>query len=137
MTKKKKQADSYEGLQGHIKALETPSIESWAFQFPGSQTAISVTIPEFTCMCPKTGQPDFAAILISYTPAKVCVELKSLKLYLWSYRNEGIFHEEAINRILDDLVQACEPVSMMVTGEFNLRGGIRTVVTANYPYDPS
>jgi 7-cyano-7-deazaguanine reductase len=87
---------------------------------------------EFTCVCPRTGQPDFATIRIVYVPDQICVELKSLKLYLWSYRNEGAFHEAVINKILDDLVQACRPRKMTVTGDFNVRGGIHTTVTASH-----
>lgn len=86
--------------------------------------------PEFTCLCPKTGQPDFATIHIRYTPHKRCVELKSLKLYLWSFRNEGTFHEAVTNRILDDLVQSIQPRFMEVIGDFYVRGGIHTTVTA-------
>ena len=88
--------------------------------------------PEFTCLCPKTGQPDFATIRIRYVPDRACVELKSLKLYLWSYRNEGAFHEAVTNRILDDLVAAVEPLEMSVEGDFYVRGGIHTVVVASY-----
>ena len=89
--------------------------------------------PEFTCLCPKTGQPDFAHIKITYVPDELCVELKSLKLYLWSYRDEGAFHEAVTNRILDDLVAACAPRAMTVTGEFWVRGGIATVVEVSHP----
>ena len=89
--------------------------------------------PEFTCLCPKTGQPDFATIRITYVPGARCVELKSLKLYLWSFRDEGVFHEAVTNRILDDLVAALGPRSMTVKGEFYGRGGIRTVVEASHP----
>jgi 7-cyano-7-deazaguanine reductase len=88
---------------------------------------------EFTCVCPRTGQPDFASITIMYIPDKLCVELKSLKLYLWAYRDVGAYHEDVVNRILDDLVDACAPRSMTVTGDFFIRGGIHTVVTAGYP----
>ena len=88
--------------------------------------------PEFTCLCPKTGQPDFATIRIRYVPDRLCVELKSLKLYLWSYRSEGAFHEAVTNKILDDLVEAVDPIEMTVEGDFNIRGGIHTVVVANY-----
>jgi 7-cyano-7-deazaguanine reductase len=83
-------------------------------------------------VCPRTGQPDFANIRIRYVPAELCVELKSLKLYLWSYRNEGAFHEAVTNQILDDLVQAIKPRSMTVVGDFNVRGGIHTAVTVEY-----
>ena len=84
--------------------------------------------PEFTCLCPKTGQPDFATIRIRYTPDKLCVELKSLKLYLWSFRNEGAFHEKVTNQILDDLVKVTRPRLMEVEGDFFVRGGIHTVI---------
>jgi 7-cyano-7-deazaguanine reductase len=88
--------------------------------------------PEFTCVCPRTGQPDFATLRIRYVPAQLCVELKSLKLYLWSYRNEGAFHEAVTNQILDDLVEALQPKSMTVIGDFNVRGGIHTTINAEY-----
>jgi 7-cyano-7-deazaguanine reductase len=88
--------------------------------------------PEFTCICPVTGQPDFATIRISYTPAARCVELKSLKLYLWSYRDEGAFHEAVTNQILDDLVKVLEPRKLRVEGDFSVRGGIHTVVVAEH-----
>ena len=88
--------------------------------------------PEFTCLCPKTGQPDFAAIRIAYVPGKLCIELKSLKFYLWSFRNEGAFHEAVTNQILDDLVKACRPQRMEIEGDFFVRGGIHTVVKVNY-----
>jgi 7-cyano-7-deazaguanine reductase len=89
--------------------------------------------PEFTCVCPRTGQPDFATIRIRYIPDQLCVELKSLKLYLWSFRDQGAFHEDVINQILDDLVEACRPRKMTVIGDFNVRGGIHTTITASYP----
>jgi 7-cyano-7-deazaguanine reductase len=87
-------------------------------------------IPEFTCLCPKTGQPDFATLQLEYVPHAVCVELKSLKLYVWSYRNEGAFHEAVTNRILDDLVSLLRPRFIRLTPEFNVRGGIYTTVVA-------
>jgi len=93
--------------------------------------------PEFTCLCPKTGQPDFATFYIRYFPAKHCVELKSLKLYLWSYRDEGAFHEAVTNQILKDLVQACKPKFCEVEGEFYVRGGIYTTVRATYGREPT
>ena len=92
--------------------------------------------PEFTCLCPKTGQPDFAELEIRYIPDKVCIELKSLKLYLWSFRNEGAFHEKVINDILDDLVKVSSPRWMEVIGVFNVRGGIHTTVSASYEAPP-
>ena len=112
----------------------TPSKQLETFPNPGPERdfEIAMECPEFTCICPRTGQPDFATIRIRYVPAELCVELKSLKLYLWSYRDEGAFHEAVINRILDDLVQACQPRAMTVVGDFNVRGGIHTTVTAEY-----
>ena len=92
--------------------------------------------PEFTCLCPMTGQPDFADIVIEYTPGKLCVELKALKLYLWSYRDEGAFHEAVTNRILDDLVEALDPTWIRVEGKFFVRGGIATTVTAEHGCQP-
>jgi 7-cyano-7-deazaguanine reductase len=93
--------------------------------------AVNIEFPEFTCVCPKTGLPDFATIKIEYIPDKLIVELKSLKLYFVSYRNVGTFHEDVINQILRDLVAACQPRKMTVVGEFNVRGGIKTTVTAS------
>jgi 7-cyano-7-deazaguanine reductase len=112
-----------------------PSKELETFANPrrGRDYEISMECPEFTCVCPRTGQPDFATIRIRYVPDQLCLELKSLKLYLWSFRNEGAFHEDVINRILDDLVKACQPRKMTVIGDFNVRGGIHTVITAEYP----
>jgi 7-cyano-7-deazaguanine reductase len=100
---------------------------------PHRDYEIRFDCPEFTCVCPLTGQPDFATIRISYVPDRLCVELKSLKLYLWSYRNEGAFHEAVTNRILDDLVGALKPRRCEVTGDFYVRGGIHTVVVARHP----
>ena len=108
------------------------TLETFANPKPGRDYTIEFTCPEFTCLCPKTGQPDFATVEIRYVPNKTCVELKSLKLYLWSFRNEGHFHEDVTNRILDDLVAAVRPRSMEVTGDFLIRGGIHTVVTATH-----
>ncbi len=93
---------------------------------------IEFICPEFTCVCPKTGQPDFATIKINYIPNQLCVELKSLKLYLWSYRDEGAFHEAVTNQILDDLVKAISPKFMEVVGDFFVRGGIHTIITAQH-----
>ena len=108
------------------------NLETFPNPNPGRDYEIEMECPEFTCVCPRTGQPDFATIRICYVPAELCVELKSLKLYLWSYRNEGAFHEAVINRILDDLVQAVRPKTMTVVGDFNVRGGIHTTVTASH-----
>jgi 7-cyano-7-deazaguanine reductase len=100
---------------------------------PGRAYNIDIVCPEFTSLCPITGQPDFGTIRISYEPGPRCLELKSLKLYIWSYRQEGAFYEDVVNRVLDDLVAACEPQTMTVRGEFNVRGGMSTTVTARHP----
>ncbi len=107
-------------------------LETFPNPAPDRDYKIHFDCPEFTCVCPKTGQPDFATIRCTYVPDELCVELKSLKLYLWSFRDEGAFHEAVINQILDDLVQACQPRRMRITGDFYPRGGIHTVVTVNY-----
>ncbi len=99
---------------------------------PGREYSIRIRIPEFTCLCPKTGQPDFATLLLVYIPAGRCVELKSLKQYIWSYRNQGAFHEAVTNRILDDLVSVTAPHFMRLTARFNVRGGIYTTVSAEH-----
>jgi 7-cyano-7-deazaguanine reductase len=109
---------------------ELPEIECWPNQFPGYD--ISISMPEFTSICPKTGLPDFGTVHIRYRPDKLCLELKSLKGYFQAYRNLGIFYENAVNRILRDVVKACRPVSAKVTGEFNTRGGMRAVIEADY-----
>jgi len=111
----------------------TKALETFPNPRPGRDYAISFECPEFTCLCPRTGQPDFATMRIEYVPARLCVELKSLKLYLWSFRDEGHFHEDVTNRILDDLVALLKPRRMTVVGDFNVRGGIHTVVTATHP----
>jgi 7-cyano-7-deazaguanine reductase len=97
---------------------------------PDRDYTIRIRIPEFTCLCPKTGQPDFATLHVEYVPERLCVELKSLKLYIWSYRDKGGFHEAVTNQILDDLSDVCEPRFMRITAEFNVRGGIYTTVVA-------
>ena len=102
---------------------------------PERDYTIRISIPEFTCLCPKTGQPDFATLLLEYIPDQQCVELKSLKLYVWSFRNEGAFHEAVTNEILDDLVKACAPRFMRLTAVFNVRGGIGTTVVAEHRAD--
>ena len=106
-----------------------PEIETWPNQFPGRDYEIEISSPEFTSVCPKTGQPDFGTLTFTYTPAEVCVELKSLKLYLQRFRNQGIFYEDVVNRLLDDFVQACQPRRLRVIGAFTPRGGITTTVT--------
>lgn len=107
-------------------------IETFPNPYPDRDYEISLECPEFTCLCPLTGQPDFATIKILYIPARFCVELKSFKLYLSSYRQEGAFHEKVTNQILDDMVEACHPRRMTVTGDFHVRGGIHTVVTTSF-----
>lgn len=112
-----------------------PSTELDTFPNPNPERDYEIRFeaPEFTCVCPKTGQPDFATIRISYTPGDLCIELKSLKLYLWSYREVGAFHEAVTNKILDDLLAACKPRKMSVEGDFYVRGGIHTVVRVDAP----
>lgn len=108
------------------------SIETFDNAYPGRRYTITIDCPEFTSVCPKTGLPDFGTIHIEYIPDRKCIELKALKYYLLQYRNQGIFYEMVTNKILDDLVQACQPVYMKVTGDFTARGGITTKVTAVY-----
>lgn len=102
----------------------------------GQVSLVHMKCPEFTCLCPRTGQPDFATVDLTYVPGKTCIELKSLKLYLWSYRNEGIFHEAAAHTILEDLVRACKPRYMKVKLFFKVRGGIYTDVTVTHGERP-
>lgn len=108
-------------------------LETVKNKHPKRDYNIHIEFPEFTCVCPRTGLPDFANIIIDYIPDKKLIELKSLKLYFVSFRNVGIFHEYAANKILDDLVSSCKPRQIKVTGEFSVRGGIKTTVTAQYP----
>lgn len=111
-------------------AAPLPEIETWPNQYPGYE--IEIVIPEFTSVCPKTGLPDFGKLTLRYTPDKLCLELKSLKLYTLAYRNLGIFYENVVNRFLADVVKAVKPVSATVTGEFTPRGGLHSKVTANW-----
>lgn len=122
----------YEGLQKDIRRLKLPKIETWENKYKDKDYAVQLETSEFTCICPKTGLPDFAAIYIEYQPDKLCVELKSFKLYLHAFRNIGIFHEHATNRILDDFVTASKPHSAKIRAEFNLRGGIKTTIEREY-----
>ncbi|HWQ95215.1 MAG TPA: preQ(1) synthase [Gammaproteobacteria bacterium] len=110
----------------------TKQLETFSNPTPERDYTIRMEVPEFTCLCPKTGQPDFATLHIEYVPDMLCIELKSLKLYMWSYRNEGAFHEAVTNHILDDLVRACQPRFMRVTAEFYVRGGVYTTVIAEH-----
>jgi 7-cyano-7-deazaguanine reductase len=107
-----------------------PEIETWPNQFPGYE--IEITIPEFTSVCPKTGLPDFGQLTLRYVPDKLCLELKSFKMYTLAYRNLGIFYENVVNRFLRDVVTAAKPVSASVTGEFTPRGGLHSRITATY-----
>jgi 7-cyano-7-deazaguanine reductase len=107
-------------------------VETFPNQFPDRDYEIEITCPEFTAVCPKTGQPDFGTIVIQYIPDAFCLELKSLKLYLFSFRDRGIFYEHSINTILDDLVKSCDPRKMKVVGHFNPRGGMTSRITAVY-----
>ncbi|MDD5441193.1 MAG: preQ(1) synthase [Candidatus Omnitrophica bacterium] len=122
----------YEGLQKNVRKLKTPEIEVWRNQYMDKIYSINLDIPEFTCICPKTGLPDFAVIRIEYSPAKFCVELKSFKLYTIFFRNVGIFHEHLINKMLEDFVRSVKPRWIKITGTFNPRGGITTTVSAEY-----
>ncbi len=107
-------------------------LETFPNPKPGRDYAIRMRIPEFTCLCPKTGQPDFATLYLEYVADKACIELKALKLYVWSFRDEGHFHEDVTNRMLDDLVKAIAPRYMRLTAVFNVRGGIYTHVAAEH-----
>jgi 7-cyano-7-deazaguanine reductase len=115
------------------EAMSSPKIEIFPNPAPARDYEIAISAPEFTSVCPMTGLPDFGEIRISYVPDAHCLELKALKFYLLEYRNRGIFYEAATNRILDDLVAACHPRRMTVTGVFTARGGISTTVTASFP----
>lgn len=118
-----------------MSSQPTKRLETFANPQQSRDYAIRIRIPEFTCLCPKTGQPDFAEITLEYVADRLCVELKSLKTYIWSYRNEGAFHEAVTNRILDDLVAAVNPRFLRVTADFNVRGGIYTKVVAEHRAD--
>jgi 7-cyano-7-deazaguanine reductase len=107
-------------------------LETFANPTPQRDYTIRMTMPEFSCLCPKTGQPDFATLKLEYVPHEICVELKSLKLYIWSFRDQGAFHEAVTNQILSDLVRATAPRFMRLLAEFNVRGGIYTTVTAEH-----
>ena len=112
-----------------------PSLETAKNEYQGREYEVEIVCPEFTCVCPRTGQPDFATIRIRYVPDVTIVELKSLKLYLFSFRDQGIFHEHVTNRILDDFVAASQPIRCTVEGDFNVRGGLKTTVRAEYERD--
>jgi len=107
-------------------------LQAFPNQYPGREYEVQIQCAEFTAVCPKTGQPDFGTIHLWYVPDQKIIELKSLKLYIFSYRDQGVFHEHVTNQILDDVVAACNPIRCEVTGDFNIRGGIKTVVKAKY-----
>jgi 7-cyano-7-deazaguanine reductase len=123
---------TYEGLQESVREWKFPKIDVWENKYNDKKYCIKFDTSEFTCICPKTGLPDFAHLFIEYSPEKWCLELKSFKEYLMDYRSRGIFHEHVVNRILEDLVKACNPNWMKVKGVFNVRGGIGTTVEAEY-----
>lgn len=128
----KDKRSSYEGLQSNVRNLKVPKIEVFKNQYADRDYVISLDIPEFTCICPKTGLPDFAAIKIEYSPDRHCVELKSFKMYAIFYRNIGIFHENVVNKITEDFIRSVSPRWAKVTAVFNPRGGIATTVTREY-----
>jgi len=128
----KKRKTSYKGLQKNIRKLSLPKIDVWENKYKDKTYSIHLETNEFTCICPKTGLPDFATIYVDYKPDRFCVELKSFKLYLYAFRNIGIFHEHLTNRILDDFVKSSKPRSAKIRSEFNSRGGIKTVVEREY-----
>jgi 7-cyano-7-deazaguanine reductase len=115
-----------------MSSKPSKELETFANPQPERDYTIRIDVPEFTCLCPKTGQPDFATFHIEYVADTRCIELKSLKLYMWSFREEGAFHEAVTNQILSDLVRACEPRFMRLTGKFNVRGGIYTTVVVEH-----
>ncbi len=123
---------SYEDLQEDIRAIELPGIEVFQNKYADRDYEVNLESPEFTCICPKTGLPDFGTIVVTYCPDKLCVELKSFKLYLVAFRNVGIFHENVVNRVLDDFVKACKPRWAKVESVVMPRGGITTTVVAEY-----
>lgn len=132
----RKKKSSYEGRQKDIRTLKTPDIEVWENQYPDRRYTVSLEVPEFTCICPKTGLPDFAVLKIAYRPGKMCLELKSFKMYTIFYRDVGIFHEHLANKILEDIVRACRPRWARIEAVMNPRGGITTTVVAEYSQDP-
>lgn len=123
---------SYEGRQDQIPGLNTPTIESFTNVYPGKEYTVHFSIPEFTAICPKTGLPDFGTIHITYIPDSHCIELKSLKEYILFFRNVGIFHENVVNKISEDIIKSIQPVYLKVFGDFSVRGGIKTTVEREY-----
>jgi 7-cyano-7-deazaguanine reductase len=123
---------SYKGLQENVRKMKLPKIDVWENKYRDKAYTVRFDTPEFTCLCPRTGLPDFAHIFVEYSPARWCIELKSFKEYMIAYREIGIFHEHAVNRMLDDIVKAIKPRWIKVKGVFNVRGGITTAVEAEY-----
>jgi 7-cyano-7-deazaguanine reductase len=117
------------------EALNLAPLDTFAYKYKGKEIRINFTCPEFTAICPFSDFPDFATIKIEYAPNELCVELKSLKLYINSFREVKMFHEHVINRILDDFVKACDPLALDIEGDFNVRGNIKTVIRASYRRD--
>jgi 7-cyano-7-deazaguanine reductase len=115
-----------------VEAMNLPRLDTFEYKYKGKEITISFTCPEFTAICPFSDFPDFATIKIEYVPRELCVELKSLKLYINAFRSCKIFHEHVINRVLDDFVRACDPLSVDIVGDFNVRGNIKTVIRASY-----
>ncbi|HZS48060.1 MAG TPA: preQ(1) synthase [Blastocatellia bacterium] len=115
-----------------VEEMNLYPLDTFAYEYPGKEIHINFTIPEFTAICPFSDFPDFATIKLDYVPNEKCVELKSLKLYINSFREVKIFHEHVINRILEDFVRSCDPLSVEIEGDFNMRGNIKTVVSASY-----
>ena len=114
------------------EAMNLPGLDTFEYKYKGKETRISFSCPEFTSICPFSDFPDFATINIEYVPNELCIELKSLKLYINSFRSVKIFHEHVVNKILEDLVRACDPMSVDIEGDFNVRGNIKTVIRASY-----
>jgi len=123
---------SYEGRQEHIRTWKSPAIETFKNVYADRDYEIRMETSEFTCVCPKTGLPDFAELVLTYVPDRLCLELKSFKEYLQAYRDQGIFHENVVNKILDDVVKAIKPRSARLEGRFHSRGGIQTTVVRDY-----
>lgn len=113
-------------------AMDLPELDTFEYKYKGKEIRINFTCPEFTAICPFSDFPDFATIKIEYVPNEVCVELKSLKLYVNAYRDKKIFHEHVVNRFLDDFVRACDPIAADIEGDFNVRGNVKTVIRASY-----
>ncbi len=122
----------YKGLQGDIRAWKTPAIDTFENIYGDRDYEITMTTPEFSCICPKTGLPDFAELTLTFVPNKNCLELKSFKEYLLCFRGKGIFHENVINKIVDDIVATINPRRIRLEGKFNSRGGIQTTVVREY-----